>query len=374
MSLAARVEMLGVVSGDMKNFLLPWTDYISEHGVINSLRNGVPGANYPPIYMLILSLFTLIPTNMVFLIKLFSLIFDFVCALTAFFIVWEFRKDILAFIAYGAVLLSPTVILNSARWGQCDSIYTAFILLCVYFFIKNKRVLPGIMFGIALAFKLQTVFFLPAFIYIYFKRERGFIVPFGAPAAGLILANIPPLIFGSPIKNVVSIYFMQTSSSQSDSLTCGAFPNLYYLIHKATDMSNAIIFFAMGIILLIFLLLWEKLRFDAPVQNHVIIAVTMLSLLIVPFVLPHMHERYYYPADIFSIIFAAVFLKRYAALPVVVTMLSLLSYFPYLFGETLFDNAYLGIIMLAVIVFIGRGFIKGHFYPKTAYINNNSVN
>lgn len=359
----ARLSEFNIVSGDMNIYLLPWSKEFKENGFLYCMRNGVKGSNYPPAYMLILGLLSLLPLKTVYAIKIVSILFDFVCAFVAFLIAGEFKKGAVPYIVYCAVLLSPTAMLNSARWGQCDSIYTAFILLSVYSFVQKKRILPGIFAGVALAFKIQTVFFLPAFFFIYFKREKSFLAPVGFLSLGFILGNIIPVFLGSPISNMFTAYISQTFSSGENSLTVGTFPNLYFHIYGVSDLSTSLVFFAFGVVLLIFFVLWEKLKFEPQVQNHSILILTMLFLLIVPYVLPHMHERYYYTADIFSIIFGAVFI-RYAAVPVVVTLLSLLSYFPYLFGKTPFDTSWLGLIMLALIAILFRGMLKGHFYPE----------
>lgn len=39
---------------------------------------------------------------------------------------------------FSAVLLLPTVIANSGVWGQCDNIYTIFILTALYIAMKEK--------------------------------------------------------------------------------------------------------------------------------------------------------------------------------------------------------------------------------------------
>lgn len=364
LAIAARIELFKISSRDLEVFLVPWSDYIKEHGILFSMKNGVPGSNYPPLYLLILGLLNFLPLNTVESIKLFSVIFDFACAIFAYLIVREFRKDAVPGIAFAAVLFAPTVILNSARWGQCDSIYTAFILASVYFYLKkDKLFLPGIMFGVALTFKLQAVFFAPAFLFISLKRRENPVVPFFSSIIGFLIANAAPLLLGTPVKNIISVYFSQTGTYQD--LVMGRFPNIYDLIPKASEMTTAIIFFAAGIIFMIFYLLWEKLRSDENTYKYMVLAVTMVSLLLVPFVLPRMHERYYFPADVFSIVFGAVFVS-YAALPVAVIMLSLLAYFPYLFGPAQFDNSWLGIFMLCVMMLVARGLYKGHFYPKDA--------
>ncbi|KXK11697.1 MAG: hypothetical protein UZ14_CFX002002665 [Chloroflexi bacterium OLB14] len=60
---------------------------------------------------------------------------------------------------------------NSTGWGQIDSLYTSFLLLCVYFLLKEKPFYAMLMFGVAFSFKSQSVFLLP-FLGIMFLKGK----------------------------------------------------------------------------------------------------------------------------------------------------------------------------------------------------------
>ena len=57
-------------------------------------------------------------------------------------------------------------------------------------------------------------------------------------------------------------------------------------------------------------------------------------VLAVPFFLPEMHERYFYLADVLTIVMA-FYVRRYWPVAVVVSACSLLSYAPFLWNRTL---------------------------------------
>lgn len=87
---------------------------------------------------------TYVEMNPVYLYKLLSVIFDFLLANSfAYFVVnsgtmTDFRgKDKFFCLSYAFSLFLPTVIMNSAFWGQCDSIYTFFFYGVFGFYIKN---------------------------------------------------------------------------------------------------------------------------------------------------------------------------------------------------------------------------------------------
>jgi Gpi18-like mannosyltransferase len=59
------------------------------------------------------------------------------------------------------------------------------------------------------------------------------------------------------------------------------------------------------------------------------IQLALISVLVVPYLLPKMHERYFFAADVISIIFGFYY-PRYFFVPIIINLVSLFSYFPYL--------------------------------------------
>lgn len=70
----------------------------------------------------------------------------------------------------------------------------------------------------------------------------------------------------------------------------------------------------------------------AMLTPELMIKFAMVTVLAVPFFLPDMHERYFYLADVLSIIYACCF-PRYFFVPILMQAVSLLSYIPYLLGN-----------------------------------------
>ena len=82
---------------------------------------------------------TYLPFPSLYMYKGLSMVFDIVLAAAVGWMVWRLgqrRSKPAAVLAYAAVFLLPTTILNSGFWAQCDSIYTSFIVLalvCLFF-------------------------------------------------------------------------------------------------------------------------------------------------------------------------------------------------------------------------------------------------
>ena len=70
-----------------------------------------------------------------------------------------------------------------------------------------------------------------------------------------------------------------------------------------------------------------------------------------PFFLPSMHDRFFYAAEVFAIIFA--FMKpKYFYIPVLIMLSSLSSYSGYLFNSNFFDLRYNSVLMFITFVIL----------------------
>ena len=109
-------------------------------------------------------------------------------------------------LAYGVLLVLPNVFINSSVWAQCDFSYTAFIMLSVYFLVKDKFRWAVIAFGIAFCFKLQAVFFLPVLLVYYVVKKKFSILEFLWWPGMWLLTSLPALLMGRSFDSIVRIY------------------------------------------------------------------------------------------------------------------------------------------------------------------------
>ena len=124
-SLALRLCLFDFESGDYRLFLSNWYDFFYEHGRWSGFQTAEPYATYPPLYLYLISLSTLLPLPKLYAIKLISVAADYLGA----WYVWRLAKlasasNSRAWAAMMAFLLLPTVVMNSALWGQCDMLYS----------------------------------------------------------------------------------------------------------------------------------------------------------------------------------------------------------------------------------------------------------
>jgi integral membrane protein (TIGR01906 family) len=322
-----RVICLPVSNDDLNTYNLPWYEFISRNGILNSLSTGF--ANYSPPYTYLLAAATLTRAFLppLIAIKLIPILFD---LLGAFFFYKITRlmhpRGILPILAAAVYFTAPTVILNSSYWGQADSIYTSFLLICLFFLMTDKPLYAILAFGAAFAFKAQAVFFLPLLLIITFRNRLPIGYFFLVPVIYLVL-SLPVVLLGRPFLDVLLIYARQAGSYPV--LAANA-PNLYYLFPR--EWYSIVLPIGLGvgaIALAAWIYATQKNRIQQQPRELILIA--YLSVALTPFLLPKMHDRYFYPADVLSILLA-FFWPELWVIPLLSQLASLTAYAVFLFG------------------------------------------
>lgn len=308
-------------SVDYKFFLSPWYDFIVSHGGFSALKYSF--ADYTPayIYWILIATTLLSGIPKILAIKLFAMSTDFLCAFLVYKIVkLKYLDSRIPIFAFLAVLLSPNCIYNSSLWGQCDVIYTTGLVSCVYFLSVRKQIPALISFGVAISFKLQAMFLAPLLLVMFSKkRVNWYFLPL-IPLVYLI-AILPTWVAGRPILDLLLVYFNQANKYKE--LAKGV-PNLYQWIPNSyyhIVVPIGLIITVLAMFLLVYIIHKSKLEIT---QDRLIYLAT-ISVLFMPYILPKMHDRYFYPADIFTIIFAFYF-PEYRWVAIVMQMASFFSY------------------------------------------------
>ena len=344
-----RYSFLDFKTLDYHASLKPWYDTIKSMGFS---AFGTDFSTYNPPYLYLLYLIARFLPNVptVIAVKTPSLIADFIMAYFVYRIVQiKYPNGRLSLAAGMATLFAPTVILNSAFWGQADSLFTAGLVACLFFLLTQKHGWAMVAFGIALAFKLQAIFLAPLLLALLMRGTIHWKYFLIIPAI-LILALVPSWIAGRPIRNLIDIYLYQTS--QFESLTMNA-PSLYAWLPDTKKVFN--LFYIPGVITgavsayLFFLVVYKSPR---KIIQASLTELTLLAMLIIPFFLPKMHERYFYPADVISIILAFYF-PKFFYMPVLVGGVSFFAYQPYLFNIQQIPLPILTGTLLVVICILG---------------------
>ncbi|HWM23210.1 MAG TPA: hypothetical protein VNP98_00170 [Chthoniobacterales bacterium] len=356
LAFALRLALFPYETYDSHNFLGPWYDHLRQNG-FQGLRTGF--SDYTPPYLYLLWLATYLPVPKLYAIKSIGLFGDFALALVVLVVVrlkYDRRPVWLA--AFAAVLFAPTIFFNSALWGQCDVIYTTFLLAALYGLLRHWAARALLFFSIALTFKLQALFLLPVFFVLWAKGKLPLKYFLLLPAVYVALC-LPALLAGRPFYELLTIYLEQANTYPR--LTSSA-PNLYqWLPDDAKVFGRAGLIFAVA---LVGSLAYACLKSDAPWGKHLTLRLALASALLVPFALPYMHERYFYAADCLAIVYGFYFPRRFYV-PLAVVTISLFSYFPFLFGDyTVIKLPYLALLMAVVLVVVLVDLFKDLFRQR----------
>jgi len=320
-SLFIRWVCLPNKSVDYKWALANWYDFIAAHGGFSALKYNF--ADYTPAYLYWLTIAATLLSGWpkILAIKLLAITFDFVCAFFAYKLVrLKYPEGKLPIFAFLAVILSPTVIYNSSLWGQCDSIYTTGLVACIYFLCIRKEIPALISFGVAISFKLQAIFIAPVLLFLWLRRRIHWYY-FPLIPLVYVVSVLPAAIAGRPLPELLLIYSHQADEYTRLSLHA---PNLYQWIPN--NYSQVAVPIGLTITTLV-ILSWAYSIYKSKLELSLerIVYLAMMSVLFMPYFLPRMHDRYFYPADIFSLIFAFYF-PHYRWVPIVVQICSFFSY------------------------------------------------
>jgi Gpi18-like mannosyltransferase len=352
----SRNSFRGYLSGDMALFYEPWTAHLQANGGFL----GIPSlhSDYTVIYQYILAFISYLPGSTIAKIKLVTWVFDFFAAFVVAITVAKLtnRKFLsrLPILAYTITLFVPAVFMNSALWGQCDIIYTSFVLLSFYFVLDDRYGLAFVYYGLALSFKLQAIFFLPLLVILYLKTRKFSLLNFLYTPVVYFITYIPALFLGKHITQIFEAYGMQIASHQNMVL---GFPNLYALLPDNYDLFSTAGYLLTAITLggLAFLVVKQKQLTMSPDKK---VELALIISIMTVFFLPKMHERYMFMADLFAILYLFVKPKPFY-IPIILWGINAMVYPPYFFGTPpWFDHKIVAFILLGVLLSLIYDFFK----------------
>lgn len=343
-----RLYYINVEAGDYSGFLTYWYDFFEVNGIKGL---GYYSFDYAPLYITLLALISYIPISHLIMTKLLSYLFEFLLAILLYkYLSLINKKDskYLNMFLASLILLTPSMIFNTGWWCQCDIIYTFFVILSLYLYRKKCINKSFISLGIAFAFKLQFIFILPVFIILFFRDKKIKWYQFLYIPLVNIICAIPSFIFGFSFSDLINIYATQTSE-YAERLTWYV-NNIYKLVNFQSFMGNNTIIIMTTITFLVFCLLLlycikHKIKFD----NRNILQLSILSVMICNFLLPCMHERYMFMADIISIIYVLMYRRCYFQ-AILINYISIVSYAYFVFGLFVIPDMLVAILFIYVMI------------------------
>lgn len=301
-ALAAMLAFLpyGEATIDMQNFLLPWMEAVRARGV-QSLSGEF--SNYTPPYVYLMYLFSpLAPLiGPVATIKLIPVPFIVLAATGVFRLVSRLGVDRRGAVAAAmVVLLCPSVFVNTFVLGQADVIYTAFLVWFIVFANERRPLLAALMFGLSFSFKAQAVFLSPFLLYLVLSGQMR-VWQLLVPPITYLAMMTPAALFGRPWSELLTVYVAQ---SEFFRFLAVAAPNPWRIVQFLEIVSyetGVKIGMAVGALTGL-VLSFGSLR--APRGSGTNLLVAVLCAALMPYVLPKMHDRYFFVADVLAIALA----------------------------------------------------------------------
>lgn len=359
-ALIMRYALRNVVAGDYKMFFEPWVATLREAGGgIKGLSAEFEYVDYTTPYLTILSFISICPfLNTLLLMKLVSIFFDFVAAFAVMAIVYDKTKNMTyGILGYGALLMVPTVLTNGAMWAQCDIIFTSFVLWSLYFMLKDKPAWSMAFYGIAFAFKLQTLFLAPLYVILWMKGKVKLKHFLFLPLM-YVIGMIPSLLAGKSFWELISVYFFQANGQMDIYALSHKFPNIYQLIGTDSflfEYADAGIWVTLGALMI---LMYCFARKQYEMNACLLLRMGMLLTMTVVFFLPHMHERYAILVDVMAIVYVFFdFRKLY--IPVLTILCSFAGYTVYLAQNNIIPMYVYTILFLFLMLDHARACVKG---------------
>jgi len=354
-----RYALRNVVAGDYKMFFEPWVATLREAGGgFQGLSAEFEYVDYTTPYLLILSFISICPFfNTLILMKMVSVFFDFVAAIAVGFIVYEMTdKKQSGYMAYAVMLFVPTIVANGAMWAQCDIIFTSFVMLSLLFMLKDKPRASLIFYGIAFAFKLQTLFIAPLYVLLWVKKKMKIQHFLWLPIMYFI-GIIPSWIAGKNLWELLTVYLFQANGEMDIYKLSHKFPNVYQIIGTDSflrEYADAGIYFTLAVLMV---LMYYIARKNFTFTKDLIIRMGMFFVMVVVFFLPHMHERYGILADVLSVIVAFSNPRKFYV-PLIAIGCSFAGYTMYLAQQTVIPLSVYAILYAGLMIDLGIGIYK----------------
>ena len=300
-------SLLGWRTTDVEWWFAPWMDHIIRYGAKASLEaplqvqiEGVNGfANYSPpyLYLLILASSASEWFSSFVLVKLVAVGGAMFCAACIYYLLRALTSPSASLIGAAGMLLLPSVVLNGPAWGQTDTIWSGLAALVVAFALRGQWAAMMLAFGAAVAFKLQAIFIAPFLLYMVLSRR---ITPlyFPLPLLSYAAMMVPAWLAGRPAWDLATVYLEQAGTYRWLSMNA---PNGWSFVQylRLVSYETGVILGTVATVLAALALgalsvRWRRLHGADLLLLSVTVATAM------PYLLPKMHDRYFFLADILA--------------------------------------------------------------------------
>ena len=338
--------LIPIEAPDFAVYFYPWLDHIHASGPVSAFRE--PFANYSPPYLYLLAAVSVLPIPQLIMVKLLALVALAWLAFAVQRLCIALRID-RPWAAAMFFLCLPTAILNGPGLGQCDGFWIAPCLLALASAAEKRTGWMAAWAGVAFAFKPQAVLMFPLFAVIAVQQKEWRVLLL--PPLIYLSAITPAALVGWPLKDLLLVYGRQAASD-----FLGNAPNLWAIPLSLGYSGSVLAGYAAAAVAAVAFVLYY---FRRGLDRDVLLRAALLGSLLFPFLLPRMHERYFFLADVLALILVC---RRQdpqsLAIFAAVQIGSLLSILGYLWPSPLANevgSVVMAGALLALIISVARG-------------------
>ena len=339
------------VSWDMMAHLLPWMAHIRAEGPIGAFAE--PFANYAPPYLYLLSAFSLLPIPDWVAIKLLSSLGVSLVALSSYQLLRASQAE-RPIEGAAWLMVAPTVAVNAGIMSQADALWVAPCLMAVASAQRGRMLQLCAWSGLAFAVKAQAAFFAP-FVVATLLTHKAPWRYWLLPALIYLAAITPAWLAGWPASDLLTIYLRQAQwvpEAAPDFLGNAAnwVAPLQYAFPKVLSSIPAWPATVLGALMAFALVAAFGRERLAPRQMP---AVAALSAILIPFILPLMHERFMILGDVLTLCYAwTVRTRRSVAVAALMQFGSFAAIYDYYWVQTSAVATAGSVAVLAAIVLL----------------------
>ncbi|MGQ9623558.1 MAG: hypothetical protein ACUVTO_09075 [Candidatus Caldatribacteriaceae bacterium] len=308
-ALAVRMAFAMVVYGfplDMACFA-GWARQARDVGLSRMYFSDVY-VDYPPGYLYVLALLEYLKSflgiadgsPLFLLLKLPAILADLALAFLFFFVGKERLGEGRALAVAAFFALNPAIILDSALWGQVDSIFVFPLFVGVLLLIEGKPELSSLFFALSILVKPQALVFTPLWLFTFFERKsltiflRSLLVGIGT----LLVLSLP---FSLPA--VFRIY--RGALGTYKYATLNAFNFFALLGGNWVPDAQKVLFLSFrewGYVAVVGIVIFSAFLFFQGDRKKRFPAVALFLAFSVFLFVHRMHERYLFPALVFALL------------------------------------------------------------------------
>ncbi len=299
-----------------------WGKHALEDGITNFYANAQAySLDYPPLYMyflwfnaLVARLFGITDTaGFIMLVKLPSMLADIGIGWILYRMIKDRAGKNWTVFIISLWVMNPLSILDSAAWGQVDSMLALLCLLMVWFIVKDRFIPASVMFGLAVVLKPQGFFMLPVLGFALLRRllrdrekpkAQTLLLTLKCALVSVGTVLVTALPFGSRMKPdffswLINLYVGTVGGYKG--ATVNSY-NFYYVINQNwTPDDKAFIggvsYFTFGMIMIVVSCLIAGAAYLLTKKNDAAMPFLIASSMIYMVTMfgPRMHERYFFP-------------------------------------------------------------------------------